>query len=175
MKKLLMLAVALIAPISMAAAETIALSDAEIIGVALAANQAVIDSGRFAEERSSNADVKSFAKRLTKTHSDAYAALKDLAASQKIMPQNSSLSDRVKVAEEKHLETLDRQRGILFDLDYANHEVEFHQKMIHTWDEKLIPSASNEELKRFLADMRASIADHLEDARTLKISLGRKK
>ena len=101
MKTLLMLAVALIAPISMAAAETIALSDAEIIGVALAANQAVIDSGRFAEERSSNADVKSFAKRLTKTHSDAYAALKDLAASQKIMPQNSSLSDRVKVAEEK--------------------------------------------------------------------------
>ena len=175
MKKLLMLAVALLAPISIAPAETMALSDAEIIGVAQAINQAEMDAGRFAEERSSNSDVKSFAKLMVKTHTAPYTSLKNLAASQNITLQNSSLSDKMKADEEKHLESLDRQRGILFDLDYANHEVEFHQKMVHIWDEKLIPNASNEELKRLLADMRASNASHLEDAKKLKSSLGRKK
>jgi putative membrane protein len=186
MKNLLMLAVAVVAPaflvspVSLAAAETKALNDAalrdaEIIGIVQAVNQAEIDSGNLASDASSNSDVKVFAQRLAKEHYKAYVAFKELETRQNIILQNSSLSDRVKADEEKHLETLDRQQGILFDLDYASHEVEFHQKMLDLWDEKLIPAASNEELKRLLTDMRSSIADHLEDARKLKSSLGRKK
>jgi len=83
---------------------------------------------------------------------------------------------RVKADEEKHLESLDRQQqGILFDLDYASHEVEFHGKMLRLWDEKLIPQAQNEELKRLLADVRSAVERHLEEAKKLKASLGRKK
>ena len=181
MKNLLMLAVALIAPVflvspvSLAAAETEALSDAEIIGIVQAVNQAEVDSWRLADTASSNADVKAYSRRVAKEHSEAYTSVKDWATRQNVMPQNSSLSDKVKVVEEKHLESLDRQRGILFDLDYASHEVEFHQKMLQIWDEKLIPGASNEELKRLLTEMRTFIAAHLEDARKLKSSLGRKK
>jgi putative membrane protein len=179
MNKLLMLAVTLIASFG-AAADTktlndAALNDAEIIGVLQAVNQAEIDSGRLAEANSSNPDVKEFGQRLNREHSEAYTAVKALAGRQNITLQNNSLSDRVKVDEEKHLESLDRQRGILFDLDYASHEMEFHQTMLQIWDEKLIPGASNEELKRLLTDMRPSIAAHLEDAKKLKSSLGRKK
>lgn len=186
MKNLLMLAVALIAPaflvspVSLAAAETEALnrvaqSDAEIIAMVQAVNQAEIDAGNLADAASSNSDVKAFGLKVAKEHYKAYASFKDLATRENIMPQNNSLSDKVKADEEKHLESLDRQQGILFDLDYASHEVEFHQKMLKIWDEKLIPGASNEELKRLLTEMRTIIAGHLEDARKLKSSLGRKK
>ena len=186
MKNLLMLAVALsapaflVSPVSLAAAETkalndIAQSDAEIIGIVQAMNQAEIDAGNLADAASSNSDVKAFGHRVAKEHSKAYVSFKDWAARQNIMLQNSSLSDKVKADEEKHLESLDRQQGILFDLDYASHEVEFHQKMLDLWDEKLIPKAQDEELKRLLTEMRAVIAQHLEDAKKLKSSLGRKK
>ena len=63
----------------------------------------------------------------------------------------------------------------MFDLDYASHEVEFHEKMLRLWDEKLIPQAQNEELKRLLADVRSAVVRHLEEAKKLKASLGRKK
>lgn len=186
MKNLFMLAVALIAPaflvspVSLAAAETkarndAALSDAEIIGIVQAVNQAEIDAGNLADDASSNSDVKAFGHRVAKEHYKAYVSLKELSTRQNIILQNSSLSDSVKADEEKHLESIDRQQGILFDLDYASHEVELHQKLLNLWDEKLIPGAKNEELRRLLIEMRATIAGHLEDARKLKSSLGRKK
>jgi putative membrane protein len=175
MKKLLMLAFAMIAPSFANVTETIALSDAEILGVIQAVNQAEIDSGNMAGNTSSNSDVKSFARLMLKEHYKAYAALKDLSVRQNITAQNNWLSDKVKADEEKHLESLDRQQGILFDLDYASHEVEFHEKMLRLWDEKLIPQAQNEELKRLLADVRSAVVRHLEEAKKLKASLGRKK
>ena len=175
MKKLLMLAFAMIAPSFADVTETIALSDAEILGVIQAVNQAEIDSGNMAGNTSSNSDVKSFARLMLKEHYKAYAALKDLSVRQNITAQNNWLSDKVKADEEKHLESLDRQQGILFDLDYASHEVEFHEKMLRLWDEKLIPQAQNEELKRLLADVRSAVVRHLEEAKKLKASLGRKK
>ena len=175
MKKLLMLAFAMIAPSFADVTETIALSDAEILGVIQAVNQAEIDSGNMAGNTSSNSDVKSFARLMLKEHYKAYAALKDLSVRQNITAQNNWLSDKVKADEEKHLESLDRQQGILFDLDYASHEVEFHEKMLRLWDEKLIPQAQNEELKRLLADVRSAVERHLEEAKKLKASLGRKK
>ena len=175
MKKLLMLAFAMIAPSFADVTETIALSDAEILGVIQAVNQAEIDSGNMAGNTSSNSDVKSFARLMLKEHYKAYAALKDLSVRQNITAQNNWLSDKVKADEEKHLESLDRQQGILFDLDYASHEVEFHEKMLRLWDEKLIPQAQNEELKRLLTDVRLAVVRHLEEAKKLKASLGRKK
>ena len=175
MKKLLMLAFAMIAPSFADVTETIALSDAEILGVIQAVNQAEIDSGNMADTTSSNSDVKSFARLMLKEHYKAYAALKDLSVRQNMTAQNNWLSDKVKADEEKHLESLDRQQGILFDLDYASHEVEFHEKMLRLWDEKLIPQAQNEELKRLLTDVRLAVVRHLEEAKKLKASLGRKK
>ena len=47
--------------------------------------------------------------------------------------------------------------------------------MLRLWDEKLIPQAQNEELKRLLADVRSAVERHLEEAKKLKASLGRKK
>ena len=170
-----MLAFAMIAPSFADVTETISLSDAEILGVIQAVNQAEIDSGNMADTTSSNSDVKSFARLMLEEHYKAYAALKDLSVRQKITPQNNWLSDKVKADEEKHLESLDRQQGILFDLDYASHEMEFHEKMLRLWDEKLIPQAQNEELKRLLADVRSAVERHLEEAKKLKASLGRKK
>lgn len=175
MKKLLMLTLAMIASIFAAAAETKALSDAEIVGIVLAVNQAEINGGILAQSASSNPDVKAFGHRLTDEHNDSTSQFNDWANKTNITPQSSLISDTLKADGEKYLGRLRRLHDILFDLDYINHEVESHQQALDLWDGKLIPSAKNEELKRLLSLWRTSLAGHFEQAKLIKTSLGRKK
>ena len=175
MKKLLVLTIALIVPIFATAAETEALSDAEIVGIVLAVNQAEINGGILAQSTSSNPDVKAFGHRLTEEHNDSTSQFNDWTNKTNIAPRSSSISDTLKADGEKYLEKLRKLNGILFDLDYVNHEVESHQQVLDLWDGKLIPSAKNEELKHLLSLRRASLAGHFEQAKLIKTSLGRKK
>jgi putative membrane protein len=175
MKKLLMLTLALITPIFAAATETKALSDAEIVGIVLVVNQAEINGGILAQSASSNPDVKAFGHRLTEEHNDSTSQFNDWANKINIAPQSSSISDALKIDGEKYLGRLNELHGILFDLDYINHEVKSHQQVLDLWDGTLIPSAKNEELKHLLSLWRASLAGHFEQAKLIKTSLGRKK
>ncbi|HSE29929.1 MAG TPA: DUF4142 domain-containing protein, partial [Candidatus Saccharimonadales bacterium] len=67
MKKLLMLAVALMLPTFAVYAETAGkggeLSDAEIAHIVVTANQVDIKNGQLAKEKASNEDVKAYAHR----------------------------------------------------------------------------------------------------------------
>lgn len=175
MKKPLVLTLAMIAPILAATAETKALSDAEIVGIVLAVNQAEVNGGILAQSASSNPDVKAFGHRLTEEHNDSTSQFNDWANKTNITPQSSSISDTLKADGEKYLVRLRKLHDRSFDLDYINHEVEAHQQVLDLWDGKLIPSAKNEELKRLLSLWRASLAGHFEQARLIKTSLGRKK
>lgn len=175
MKKLLMLTLTMIAPIFVATAETQALSDAEIVGIVLAVNQAEINGGILAQSTSSHPDVKAFGHRLTEEHNDSTSQFNGWASKTNTTPRSSPTSDTLKADGEKYLEKLRKLKGILFDLDYVNHEVESHQQVLDLWDKKLIPSTKNEELRHLLSLRRASLVGHSEQAKLLKTSLGRKK
>lgn len=174
MKKLLILAAALIAPAFAVFAETKALSDAEIVGVVMAVNRAEINAGNLAQSTSSNPDVKAFGQRLADEHNEVDSLFGNWG-NKNIAPQSSPLSDSLKTDGEKYLEKLKRLSGILFDLDYINHGVKSHQQVLDIWDQKLIPAAKDEELKSLLSQMRSRLAGRLEDAKVIKASLGRKK
>lgn len=175
MKKLLVLAAALVVPAFAAFAETKALTDAEIIGVAMAVNQAEIDAGNLAQSTSSHPDVKMFGERLAGQHNESNSLFSDWAKKNNVAPQNSAISDRLKADGKEYLGKLKALGGILFDLDYMSHEVESHEQALALWDNKLIPGAQDKELKDLLTLMRSRFSDHLENARLIKKSLGRKK
>ena len=175
MKKLLVLAVALVFPAFVAFAETKALNDAEIVGVVMAVNQAEIDACNLAQSTSSHPDVKMFGQRLAGQHNESNSLFSDWAKKNDVTPQSSEISDSLKADGEKYLEKLRGLGGILFDLDYMSHEVESHEQALDLWDKQLIPNAQNEELKDLLNLMRSRFAGHLENAKLIKKSLGRKK
>ena len=175
MKKLLILAAALLAPAFTALAETEALDDAKIAGVVAAVNQAELNVGDLAHLVSSRPDVRLFALGLFEAHAESDSRFDDWAKKKGITPQASSTSDHLTAGGEKLLEKLKRQEGILFDLDYMNHEVDFHQQALDLWDGTLIPNAKDEELKNLLDLMRPTLVEHLERARLIKISLDREK
>jgi putative membrane protein len=175
MRKLLILAAVLAIPAFSAFAEAEALDDAEIAGVVMALNQAEVEAGNLAYSMSLNRDVKMFGRDVAEEHERCSSRFGNWAARQGITPRQGAISDELKAEEEKFLENLRKQSGILFDLDYINHEVESHQHMLDLLDSKLIPNARSGELRRMLNEMRRSLADHHERARLIKVSLGRKK
>lgn len=175
MKKMLVLAVALMVQAFAAFAETGTLDDAEIVGIVMAVNQAEINAGNLAHSVSANRDVKMFGRDLAEEHQRCSSRFSGWAARQGIAPKQGAVSDELNAEEEKFLENLTKQSGILFDLDYINHEVESHQHVLDILESKLIPDTRNEGLKRLLREMRRSIMDHYERARLIKVSLGRKK
>jgi predicted outer membrane protein len=175
MKQLLILAAALLAPAFTALAETEALDDAKIAGIVAAVNQAELNTGDLAHLVSFHPNVRQFALGLFEAHAESDLRFDNWAKKKGIKPQSSSISDRLTAGEEKLLEKLKRQEGILFDLDYMNHEVDFHQQALDLWDGTLIPNAKDEELKNLLGLMRPTLVEHLERARLIKTSLGRKK
>jgi putative membrane protein len=175
MKKLLVLAAALLFPALAASAETKALNDAEIIGVVMAVNQAEIDASNLAQSTSSHPDVRMFGERLAGQHNESNSLFSDWAKKNNVTPENSAISDSLKADGEKYLEKLKALGGILFDLDYMGHEVESHEQALDLWDKQLIPNAQNKELKDLLSLMRSRFAGHLENAKLIKKSLGRKK
>ncbi|MBA4143288.1 MAG: DUF4142 domain-containing protein [Nitrosospira sp.] len=175
MKSLLILAIALIAPVFIAHADPKGLDDAEIVAIAMTLSQAEINAGNLAQSVSSHPEIKKFGQRVAAEHDDFHSSLRDWVNKQNIAPQRNSISDSLKASEEKYLEKLKGLSGILFNLDYMSHKVVSHQQALDMWDKKLIPEAEDEELKSLLRAMRKRLADNLEDARLIKSSLGRKK
>ena len=175
MNKLLILAAALVIPAFSAFAQTEALDDAEIAGVVMAMNQAEINAGNLAHSVSVNRDIKMFGRDVVEEHERSNSRFGNWATRQGITPKQGQISEELNAEEEKFLENLKKQSGILFDLDYINHEVESHQHALALLETTLIPAARSAELRRMLNEMRRSLTDHHERARLIKVSLGRKK
>ncbi|HUK03172.1 MAG TPA: DUF4142 domain-containing protein [Steroidobacteraceae bacterium] len=68
-----------------------------------------------------------------------------------------------------HLKNLS---GAAFDKAYVAHEVVYHQAVIDTVDQTLIPHAQNAGLKALLVKVRPAFVAHLKHAKQLQATLG---
>lgn len=157
-----------------AAAQDAALNDAQIAAITVAANQVDIDAGKLAKSRASNPEVKAFAEKMITDHTGVNKSAKDLAKKLKMKPEENKDSTGMKKQGKENLKKLKELKGADFDRAYIDQEVTFHQTVLDTIDKSLVPNAKNEELKALLDKVRPNIADHLEHARNLQASLGKK-
>ena len=71
----------------------------------------------------------------------------------------------------KGLVTLGALQGDEFDKAYANAMVTGHEGALKLIDTKLMKTAKSEEMKKFMTDTRAVVAEHLEHAKKLQEAL----
>ena len=165
----LILAIALLIPtLGVAANFKANLNDAQIAAIAVAANQVDIAAGKAAESKSSNSEVKAFAHRMISDHSNVIKQATALVTKLKVTPEESTLSKSLKSDGEKNLERLNKLEGKPFDKTYISQEIVFHKQVLDVLDNKLLPSASNEELKSLLVKVRAAVASHLDHAEKIQ-------
>src|SRR5688572_18110698 len=137
-------------------------------GLWVAANQVDIAGGKAAESKSSNSEVKAFAHRMIGDHSDVMKRATVLGTKVKVTPEGSRQSKSLKSDCEKNLERLNKLEGKPFDKTYISQEIVFHKQVLDVIDNKLLPSASNDELKSLLVKVRAAVESHLDHAEKIQ-------
>jgi len=147
-------------------------SDAEIAATVTAANDTDIENAKLALEKSSNADVKQFAKEMVAAHTQLNQQGSALLSKLNVTPTDNPTSTSIKTGGESTRSTLKGLSGADFDKAYVNAEVDLHQAVLDQLDNTLIPSAQNAELKSMLEQARPTISAHLDHAKSLKTKLG---
>jgi putative membrane protein len=144
------------------------LTDNQILGFTHAANVGEIEQGRLAQTKAKDAKVKAFAAMMVKDHTDADNKGKALAKKANLKPEPSPATDSLKSGAEAATATLKSEMGADFDRGYVDTQVKEHQEVLDSLDQKLIPSATNVDLKTYLAEVRDAVAMHLQHAEDLQ-------
>jgi putative membrane protein len=149
-------------------------SDPQIAGIVVTANQIDVDAGKLAKSRSKNKEVKDFAQQMITDHTAVNKQAGALAKKLGVTPEDSDTSKSLKQGAAENVKNLKALKGAQFDKAYVEHEVVYHQQVLDAIDKVLIPSAQNKELKDLITKVRPAIATHLEHAKHLQASLGKK-
>jgi putative membrane protein len=149
-------------------------SDPQIAGIVVTANQIDIDAGKLAKSRTKNKEVSKFAQLMITDHTAVNKQAGALAKKLGVTPADSDTSKSLKSGAQKNVANLKGLKGAAFDKAYVDHEVAYHQAVLDAIDKVLIPSAQNAELKDLITKVRPAIAAHLDHAKMIQSSLGKK-
>ena len=148
-------------------------TDPQIAAIVVTANQVDIDAGKLAESKSTNKEVKEFAKRMVTDHTGVNKQATELVTKLKVKPEENDTSKSLKAGGDANLKKLQGLQGAEFDKAYVDNEVAYHQAVLDAVDKTLIPSASNADLKNLLVKVRPAFVAHLEHAKHLQSTLGK--
>lgn len=143
-------------------------SDPQIAAIVVAANSVDVDAGKFAADKSTDAEVKKFANTMVTDHTAVNKSAVDLVTKLKVSPEENDTSRSLKAGGEKNIAELRGLHGKAFDKAYVDHEVAYHEQVIQALDTLLIPNAQNAELKALLVKVRPAFVEHLNHAKHLQ-------
>ena len=169
-----MLAAAFVLVPAMAFAQDKGPTDPQIAGIVVTANQIDVDAGKIAKSRSKNKEVQDFAQQMITDHTAVNKQASALVKKLGVKPADSDTSKSLKKAAADTAKKLKALKGAQFDKAYVDNEVVYHQQVLDAIDKVLIPNADNAELKGLIEKVRPAIAAHLEHAKHLQASLGKK-
>ena len=120
-----------------------------------------VEAGKLALEKSSSADVKTFAQHMVTDHTKANQELMALAKKLDIeVPDDAALTDKAKKA-------ILEMRDESFDKAYSNNQVAAHEKTVELF-KKEAASSDNPELKAFATKTLPTLEAHLKMAKELQ-------
>jgi putative membrane protein len=147
------------------------LSGPDVAGILTMANQGEIDAGQLASTKAMSPSVRDFANMMVRDHTSALSDARAVFDRSKLVPNTTNqtamalqdLSNRTK-------RSLDQYAGSAFDRTYMQTQVDMHQWLLTQIDSSLMPAARGD-LHTLLMNQRASVAAHLDRARTILNSL----
>jgi putative membrane protein len=117
---------------------------------------AEVQSGRMAEQKGMNSQVKQFGARMAQDHAKAGDELKQIAAAKGL-----TLPDAPSPEDKREMDKLDKLSAAEFDRAYTTHMVADHKKDIADF-EKEASSGRDADLKAFAAKTLPTLREHLK-------------
>lgn len=149
------------------------LTEPQIAMITDLANTAEIEQGKLAQTKAKNPAVKKFAAMMIKHHTDAKADQAKVFKQLSLTPTQSQDATALKEDADKALGSMRGADGAAFDLAYIEAQVDEHQKVLNTIDQKLLPAAKSEDLVSGLKKMRETVESHLKEAKTIQADLSK--
>ncbi len=153
-------------PKALAAAD--GLTDTQIAGIVLTADDLDISYGKIALEKSKDKMVREFAQRMVTDHQAVQLAVVDLAEKLGVNADDSAVRTGLRDGSKAVFEKLNSLRGSEFDKFFIDNEVAYHKSVTDAVDAVLIPNAKNPDLKAALVNTQPLFLKHLEHARTIQ-------
>ncbi|VXC67916.1 conserved hypothetical protein [Burkholderia sp. 8Y] len=144
------------------------LSDAQMVGVLLTANQAEIAAGRIALRKTQSTSLRSFATRIVNENAQIAQETSDMLQRVGAMAQRSSMSDALARQSRDDAEMLDQADEYSFAQAYLEREVEFLGRLVKTVDD-FIRTTHSADVKVLLVRARPAFTLHLDQARRLRL------
>ena len=149
------------------------LSDAEIASVAVTANQVDIGYANIAKEKSKSEEVLRFAQTMATDHKAVIDQAVALVTKLGVTPKDNAVSKKLSADGAQTEKMLRSKSGAAFDKAYIDNEVAYHQAVINTVENVLIPQAQNKELKDLLQSVVPVLHSHLEHAQMVQKQIGK--
>lgn len=147
------------------------LTDEQIAAITDAANTAEIAQAKIAQTKSKDPGIKQFAAMMISHHGEA----KQKQAKLQLKPAESGVSTAMQVDADSTMNALKAGTGKDFDQAYITAQVDGHQKVLDTINDKLLPNVKSPELKAYLEEIKPRVEAHLKQAKVLQQSLDSKR
>ena len=151
------------------AADQLAAADAAMLKDIAQANIAEVESGKIALDKSSDAEIKKFAKMMVDDHSKGLSDVKTLAAAKGTeLPDGPDAKHKAVALEFKALS------GGMFDSRYVKQAGVGDHEATEKLLKKTQSEAKDADLKALAGKMLPVVQTHLQHARTLEAGMARK-
>ena len=139
--------------------------DSDYLVFAADVNMKEIQMGKLAQQKSTNAEVRSYAEMMINDHTKALENLKKTAEA-----KNISLPTALSEDAQEAYDDLNDENEDDFDKKYVNMMVDGHEKTIKKM-EKASEKANDEEIRMWAADMLPTLRTHHSEAERLEDAL----
>ncbi len=146
-------------------------TDAQIVAIVRAVNEAEINAATVAKSKSTNPAIKNFAEQMLKNHTQAHQDSKTLESKTKVKPEKNAQSALIARSARDTLAHLKKLKGLEFDQAYIAQEVAMHEQVLSDIDSMLLPNVKDEEAKALLQRVRPVVDQHLQHAKHLQATL----
>ncbi|MEO6819018.1 MAG: DUF4142 domain-containing protein [Ginsengibacter sp.] len=147
------------------------LTDPEIASVAVTADQIDIDYAMIAKTKGTTAAVKEFAKTMAKDHQSVNDKAVALVTKLGVTPLDNPTTQSLLAGATTMKANLNSLSGAAFDKAYIDNEVAYHKAAIDLVENKLIPDATNADLKALLQSALPIFKEHLAHAEMVQKNL----
>ena len=143
-------------------------ADATFVKKAADGGMAEVKIAQLAKEKAEHADVKAFADKLERDHTQANTELKSLASSKQI-----TLPDAPSKAHQALYDKLAKLAGAEFDRAFVAAVLDDHQKDVREFS-KVASGSGDAEVKAFATKTLPTLKEHLQQVQTLSKTIGKK-
>jgi putative membrane protein len=146
-------------------------TDPQIAHIAYTAGQIDIETGKLAQSKASNPEVKGFADQMVRDHTAVNQQALDLVKKLNVTPQDNPTSQSLSKQATEERAKLAKLSGPAFDKAYIANEVAYHKTVDGALQNTLIPSANNAELKSLLQTGLKIFQGHEEHAEQIAATI----